>query len=161
MESQEIDVLTYGGGVNSSALFFFLTENHINIDIIIFADTGVESEQTYDAVERMKKICEEKKIDFVVVKSEKGNLYDYYWKTKTIPTVIRRNCTTDFKIYPIRKYLRQRYGKKTIFDMHVGIAYEEAHRMRTSDVSYIHNVYFLVDAKIDRDGCLDILKKYN
>lgn len=156
---QEFDILTYGGGVNSSALFFFMVENHFNIDLVVFADTGVESRQTYETIDNMKRICEEKKIEFVVVKSEKGNLYDYYWDKKTIPTVIRRNCTTDFKIYPIRRYLRKRFGKDSVFHMHVGIAYEEAHRMRISDVNYIHNVYFLVDAKIDRDGCHEILKK--
>jgi hypothetical protein len=156
----EIDILTYGGGVNSSALFFYMLDNNLNLDLVVFADTGVESPCTYETIEKMKKTCVERHIEFVTVKSEKGNLYEYYWKTKTIPTVIRRNCTTEFKIYPIRRYLRSRYGKDAVFHMHVGIAYEEAHRMRTSDVKYIHNVYFLVDAKIDREGCFDILKRH-
>ena len=62
-------VLSYGGGVNSSALFFYITEKKMPLDIVIFADTGEESKETYDAVERMKVICKKQNIPLIPWKS--------------------------------------------------------------------------------------------
>ena len=158
--SEPVHILTYGGGINSSALYFYIIEHSLPLDLVVFADTGAESPTTYDAIRRMQQQCANDGKEFVAVKSKKGDMYQHYWNTKTIPTIIRRNCTTDFKIIPIRQYLRERYGKKAAFVMYVGIAWEEMHRMRDSDVNYIQNFYPLCYDKIDREGCIRILDKY-
>ena len=59
----------------------------------------------------------------------------------------------------MRKFLRNEYGKDKKFLQYIGIDYSEAHRMRDSDVKYITNKYPLVDNKIDRDGCEQLLEK--
>jgi hypothetical protein len=46
-------VLSYGGGVNSSALFFYLLDKNMPLDIVVFADPQEEYKETYDAVERL------------------------------------------------------------------------------------------------------------
>ena len=43
--------------------------------------------------------------------------------------------------------------------MYIGIAYDESIRVRDSDVKYITNSFPLVDSKITRKGCIDILAK--
>lgn len=154
-------ILSYGGGVNSSALLFYIWENKLPLDLVLFADTGEEEAKTYDAVERMKKECKDRGVEFVTVKSPLGNLYDYYFKKKAVPSVKFRDCTSKFKISPIRAYLRERFGKKQVFDLYIGIASDEFHRMRTSDVKYIANIYPLIDADISREGCNDILRRHN
>ena len=75
--------------------------------------------------------------------------------------IMRRGCTSKFKISPIRKYIRERYGKNETFVMYIGIAWEEATRMRTSDVKYMVYSYPFCDDKITRLGNYKILKKYN
>jgi hypothetical protein len=152
-------VLSYGGGVNSSALFFYLVEKSYPLDIVIFADTGEETVDTYDAVRRLKHICTSKEIEFITVTN--GNLYDYYKKRRCVMSVMKRDCTGKFKVAPIRRYLRKRYGKKELFTMYIGIAYDEATRMRDSDVNYITNKYPFCDNKISRQGNIDILKRYD
>jgi len=153
-------ILSYGGGVNSSALFFFLIEKNLPLDLVIFADTGEELKSTYEAVKNMQLVCLEKKIPFKIVKSHLGNLYDYYWDKKCVMSIQRRDCTGKFKVSPIRKYLRETFGKKEKFLMYLGITYEEATRMRTSDVLYITNSYPFVDFKITRQGNISILDRY-
>ena len=156
-------ILSYGGGVNSSALFFYLLEKEINLDLVIFADTGEESPETYDAVNRMEIICKEKRIAFARVyrmhDMKKINLYDYYLEKKKVMSFMRRDCTGKFKVAPIRKHIREIFGKKETFVMYIGITFDEFHRCKKSNVKYIEQVYPFVDDKIDRQGNLEILIK--
>lgn len=154
-------ILSYGGGVNSSALFFYLLDKKMPLDLVIFADTGEELPETYDAVARMRKLCKDAGVEFKRVQSEKGNLYDYYFNKKAVMSLMRRDCTSKFKISPIRKYIRERYGKQEKFIFYIGIAWDEWHRVRKSDVNYIENKFPFVDDKVGRDGNLEILKAHN
>ena len=69
-----------------------------------------------------------------------------------------RDCTGKFKISPIKRYLRKKYGKKETFLSDIFIDYGEFHRMKTSDVKYQTLNYPLVMDKIDRDQCVKIIK---
>jgi hypothetical protein len=150
-QERKVHVLSFGGGVNSTALLFLIKEKGMPLDEIIFADTGNELPETYEII---------KQINPTIVKSELAkDLYDYLWNKQCLPSRMKRDCTSKFKISPIRKYLRNKYGKDAKFVTYIGIALEEAHRMRTSDVKYIENSYPLVDNKIDRNGCIEILKR--
>jgi len=152
-------VLSYGGGINSSALFFFLIERKLPLDIVVFADTGNEMQHTYDAVERMEKRCDRLGIQFVTVRSDKGKLYDYYMQKRAVPSFMKRDCTGKFKVAPIRKFLRITYGKDEKFGMYIGISSEEWSRMRDSNVKYIKNIYPFCDYKIDREENKRILSE--
>lgn len=154
-------ILSYGGGVNSSALLFYILKKKYKIDLVIFSDTGEEEDTTYDAVKRLEKICEEKNIEFVTVQSKFGGLYDYYFKKKAVPSIMRRDCTSKFKIAPIRQYIRKRYGKQINFLMYIGIAFDEQKRVTTSDVKYMTYVYPFVDDKVSREENYNILKRNN
>jgi hypothetical protein len=162
MESKKpLFILSYGGGVNSSALFFYILEKGLPLDWVIFADTGEEKESAYDAVERMSAICEKKGIAFKTVKSEYGRLVDYYTKVRAVPSMQKSDCSDKFKKAVIRKFLRTTYGKKQKFVMYLGMAYDEATRMKDSDVQYITNSYPFIDDRIDRKGNLAILQRYS
>jgi len=156
-----ISILSYGGGVNSSALLFYIFEKNIHLDLVIFSDTGEELDETYKSVEDMKIVCKNNNIPFVTVKSHFGSLYDYYFKRKAVPEMMRRGCTSKFKISPIRKYLRETFGKQVHFFMYIGIASDEAKRVTVSDVKYMTYVYPFVDDNISRKDNINILKKNN
>jgi len=162
-KEKEKFVLSYGGGLNSSALLVWLVENKKPLDLMIFSDTGSEFDYTYKAIEYYKKYCKEKGIEFVAVKSNlSDSLYNYCKLKNIIPSRMKRDCTSKFKISPIRKYLRERFGKKQKFVMYIGITSDEFKRVRESDVKYIQNQYPFVDVEeIDRQGCIDFLKERN
>jgi hypothetical protein len=153
-------IFNFGGGVNSTAMYFLIREKNLHLDEIVFADTGAELPMTYDTLTAFLNIAEKDSVKMTVIKSNLGDIYSYYHKHKTVPSRMRRDCTSKFKISPIRNYLRTKYGKKEHFTHYLGIAYDEAHRMRTSDVSYATNAYPLVDNRITRKGCLTILKEH-
>ena len=152
--------LSFGGGLNSTALLVYIVKNKLPLDIVVFADTGNEFNYTYDNVKFYKKWAEDRGIRFEIVKSKYGkDLYTYCWDKKIVPSRMKRDCTSKFKISPIRKFLRTEFGKKEIFTTYIGIALEESHRMRDSNVKYEVLNYPLVDAKIDREGCMKLLEQ--
>lgn len=69
---------------------------------------------------------------------------------------IRRQCTHDWKILPIRRFIRTVISKPTpgAVESWQGISLDEWQRMRTSDVAYITNVYPLVNRRLTRADCV-------
>jgi len=149
-----IKIASFGCGVDSIAGLLLAKEQGIEYDEIIFADTGDERPETYDYLKYFQKKSGYK---ITQVKSHLGKIYDYYFNKKVQPTKFRRDCTGKFKISPIRKYLRNKYGKKEKFQMNIFIDYSEYHRMRNSDVKYIKNEYPLVEQKLDREKLKEII----
>lgn len=161
-------VLSYGGGVNSSALYFYIVHiKKLPLDLVIFANTGEESIETLKTVNNMKGQCLKDGIEFIEVQSKYGRLVDYYTKNNGIPSLVRRDCTSKFKIAPIRQFYRlyiKRYAdqlKDSKLKQYIGIAWDEASRMTTSDVRYIDYLYPFCDDKINRKGNEEILKQFN
>ena len=73
-----------------------------------------------------------------------------------------RDCTGKFKLDPINRYLRTMWGKKAHFDVSIFINYSEAaRRMRVSKYKYSTLVYPLVDRKITKERCVEIIKEHN
>lgn len=61
-----------------------------------------------------------------------------------------RQCTTEFKINPIRKALRK---YKPVIQW-IGISLDEAHRMKPSRDDWIENRWPLIDLRMKRHDCL-------
>ena len=146
-----IKIASFGCGVDSVAGLLLNSD----YDEIIFADTGSERPETYAYLDYFEK---KSGLTITKVNSHLGKIYDYYMMKKAQPTSFMRDCTGKFKISPIRKYLRETYGKKETFEMNIFIDYSESHRMRTPDVKYIINKYPLVERKLKRDQLKEIIK---
>lgn len=150
-------VLSYGGGVNSTALMVLLIQRKIPLDYIIFADTGSERPETYSYLKHARRYAEKHYIPFKIVKVRNGDsLYDRCKRRKVIPSKTWRWCTRDLKIRPIYAFYRSLHSQ--IFQ-YVGIDYDEVHRMKDNKVDYVKNVYPLIDYKIGRQQCIEIIKE--
>ena len=151
-------ILNYGGGVNSTALVIEIVNRKMPLDYVIFADTGSEMPETYEYIEVMKDWFKKKNIQFVIVKNKYNQkLYDYYFDKKTIPYRLFRDCTDKFKKQPILKFIKE--FKKEGVNQYIGIAIDEARRMRKSDTKWIEFVYPLCDWGVNREGCIEIIRK--
>jgi hypothetical protein len=79
---------------------------------------------------------------------------------------ILRQCTHDWKIMPIRAFVRQALQERGIkrqpgvVHSLQGISLDEWQRMRSSDVAYIENVYPLVDMRMTRAACITWLQDH-
>lgn len=123
-------ILSYGGGINSTALLLEWVKQDKQLDLVIFADTGSEMPETYEFIDKyVKPFCKKHKIPFetafytasnrvVGVKeghwqeNERVSIYDYYDYQKAVPSVRQRSCTDKFKVEPIEKYIKKKWGDK-------------------------------------------------
>ena len=75
----------------------------------------------------------------------------------------KRQCTTNYKIRPIIRKIREMLGLKprqrvpagTTVELWLGISTDEAHRMNTSRDRWIANRYPLIEAGMSRMDCMD------
>ncbi len=148
-------IVSYGAGIDSTAMIFHLLRNKKQIDYVVFADVGAELPETYETVKQMKKYLDEKKIPFVTVFPKDRGLQERCEDRKVIPDRIRRWCTRDVKITPIFKFYR---SLNAVIYQYIGIDASESKRMRPDPTDWIHNVYPLVEVGIDRDHCIEIIK---
>jgi hypothetical protein len=135
--------------------------------VAIFADTGYEPQYVYEQLETMRKWSH---IPVEIVSAgdqSKRNSYKTIIPAFTLtngrPGILRRQCTSNWKIEPIHKAARSHLGykprqviKKKARAL-IGISVEEAQRMKPSSERWIDNAYPLVDARLRRSDCLTII----
>ena len=149
-------VVSYGGGVNSTAMIVLLINNRFPLDYVVFADTGNEMPETYEYLKTMRKYLKEKKIPFELVRVwNKTSLSDRCLRRKVVPSQIWRWCTRDMKVRPIHAFYR---GLRSHVYQYMGIDYDEVHRMKPAKVDYVTNLYPLIDYKVGRMECIELIE---
>lgn len=166
-------VLSLGGGVQSTVMALSLTEKYydhriasqLGNPLVIMADTGSEKEETMEYIKNIvRPALLEENIPFHIIKSEKGNLHEYYYSINKIPRREFRNCTMDFKIDPIVQHIKKIGLKRKIKQrvrMAIGISTDEIHRMKENPITWIDNVYPLIEANFSREDCIKWFKERN
>lgn len=107
-----INIVSYGGGANSTALLVGLHQHRIPVDLILFADTGGEHPHTYAYLDIMDRWLEEHgmpKITRVYKTTRDGRrltLEDECLKSGTLPSIAYgfKRCSLKHKIGPQEKF---------------------------------------------------------
>lgn len=72
---------------------------------------------------------------------------------------LRRQCTSHWKIDPIRRWVRaHRQGREQVHQL-IGISLDEAHRMKPAQVKYVTHEWPLIDKRMTRSDCRAYLEK--
>lgn len=151
-------VLSLGWGTQSFTLAAMAALGELPpLEAAVSADTTHEREATYAFAERWTPWLEERGVRVVTVRPEAAPLSDQ-WGGVAIPAYtgdgqIKRQCTGEWKLRPIRQWLRANRRGRTV-DLLMGISLDEHQRMRDSDVRYIRNLYPLVDRRMTRGDCV-------
>ena len=171
----DLTYISFGAGVQSTAMLMMADRGQYNIkrpSVAIFSDTGDEPPWVYECVETMKRLVsipiETVSLGISLsdtirndVKNRKQFLAipAFTLGTDGRATVLRRQCTREFKIEVVNQrvkrimgYAKGKHVKKHALVM-IGITTEEAHRMTQSRVKWITNSYPLIDARISRHDC--------
>ena len=152
----EHHILSFGGGVNSVALMVLLLRERLPLDGVVFADTGDELPETYAYLDVARTYLQEHQLDLTVVRKRNGkSLYETSWDRRVFPSAIWRWSTRDFKVTPIHRHYRSLGG---IVNQYLAIAWDEIERMKDSRVDYVRNLYPLIDRRITRAGCVEIIE---
>lgn len=149
-------VLSYGAGVNSTALMIYLSRRRQKLDHVVFSDPGGELPETYRYLRVAERYLRERNIPLTIVRSRSGSLYDTCVRRRVIPSQVWRWSTRDYKITPIYRFYR---SLECHVCQYIGIAYDELERMKDSRADYVTNLYPLVDAKLTRSDCERIIRE--
>jgi hypothetical protein len=151
-------VVSFGGGVNSTAMIIGMVDRKMQIDVVIFADTGGEKPETYAWVEKFFTWLREKKIRCEIVR-EKITLEQDILIRKTLPPVVFgfKSCSEHFKRRPLMRWLKENYGEEDI-TQYIGFDLLEARRIRTNQNTRILNKYPLIEWGWDRDRCKIVIQ---
>lgn len=179
-------VLSLGAGVQSSTILLMHLEGQLGIPIqhCIFADTGWEPPAVYKHLEwlegQLRERAPEVQIHRVghrrgtriqddmlaIARGESGNYFANMPFFARDPdtgevSILRRQCTQNYKIEPIRKKLWSLIEGKRSRRVHqiIGISVDEAHRMKAPYAKYITNHYPLVAMRMGRVDCAEWLLK--
>jgi hypothetical protein len=167
-------IISLGWGVQSWTLAAMAALGELDpVDYAIHADTTHEAAGTYAHAAKWTPWLEAHGVKVLTVFADSTTVVENNAaKAVTIPAFttdgngsrgqIKRQCTQDWKIAPIRRALRGLIGRPRPGAVHSiqGISFDEWHRMRTSDVQYIENLYPLVDRRITRLGCINWLEAH-
>ena len=181
--NKTLTIISLGAGVQSSAMAIMAAKGDFpSVDCAIFADTGYEPKAVYKYLDFLKKI-----LPYPIHIVAKGNIKDDMinsidngtrfptapFFTKNSETnkkgMLRRQCTNDYKIQPIRQKIRQlcnvakgkHFPKDKYVEQWIGISTDEAQRMKPARDKYILNRHPLIEAKMSRQDCINYLKKHN
>lgn len=146
-------LLSFGGGINSTALIIYLFERErstFDEMAIVFADTGSEMPETYAHVEKFEGWLRDRGQKTIKV-GRSDSLEAYCLETKSTPMSRWRWCTDKWKIRPILAWADEHLGRP--WTQILGIASDEAHRAKENPNKGILNRFPLVEYGINRQGC--------
>ena len=178
---RKLVIISLGAGVQSSTMALKAACGEFpRPDCAIFADTGYEPKSVYNYLDYLKDI-----LPYPVHIVRKGNIKDDMLNsidngtrfptapffTKNADTgkkgMLRRQCTNDYKIQPIRKKIRElcnvgyrkHFPKDQYVEQWIGISTDEVMRMKPARDKYIHNRHPLIEAKLSRQDCINWIKE--
>ena len=151
-------ILSNGGGVQTFAIQCLVAQGEIEKpDLVLFADTGGESSQTYLHIKNVQKpLLAQLDIPFISIKRSPDELF---WHSYNLGVTPRPPlCSWMFKRDPINRYLK-RLGHAQVM---IGISLDEESRgYKKSAVSWVENIYPLLELELTRDDCIDAIGRQN
>ena len=139
-------ILSLGWGVQSFTIAAMVALGELEpIDAAIHADTTHESKLTYEFAARWTGWLEERGVKVVTVINDQKVIQPLssgkfvvdipaFTISEKSNGQIRRQCTQDWKIAPMRRWLQANRNKEPV-EQWIGISLDEAERMRPSVLS--------------------------
>ena len=172
-----IKAISYGGGVQSSAMIVLATQGHIDADIALFANVGDDSEHPASLAyvrDIMQPWADARGLPVHELHRHTRNgqpetLLARLMKpeSRSLPIPVRmsngapghRSCTADFKIRVIAKWLKANGAPAdNPATVHIGISTDEIQRINNRrEAPNERTSYPLIDLRLDRSACQQII----
>lgn len=161
--------LSLGWGVQSWTLAAMSALGELpHLDVAIHADTTHERAATYAFAAQWTPWLEQHGVPVATVVNDSRSGTDIVvgGGEIMIPAYtngtgrIRRQCTGDWKIDPIRRYLQAHRNRQPV-ELWLGISTDEWQRAKDAPVKYITHVYPLLDAGMSRADCREWLEAHD
>ena len=150
---QDWHVVSFSGGKDSTCMLLKMIEKGMQIDDVVFCDTGMEFDEVYAHIDKVEQTTG---IKITRLKPRHDWSYFMFHRVKKygknkgksgygFPTHLARWCTRNLKTVPFDDYKRLHKDKNII--EYIGIAYDEQSRAKDK-------VYPLIEWKITEEDAL-------
>lgn len=175
----QLHTMSYGGGVQSTALLVLMAQGRITPRIALFCNVGDDSEHPA-SLRYVREIAvpfaEAHGIELHILDRVKrdGTVETLYGRltkegSRSIPIPVKmsrtgmpgtRSCTADFKIRVISKWLKAHgASKENPALVALGISLDEMHRARTNSLEPCQRLdYPLLRLRLDRADCVALIR---
>ena len=176
MTTPNLRLLSLGAGVQSTALALMACEGTLEpLDGAIFADTGWEPRAVYQHLDRLETVLTEAGIPLHRVSKGdlRGDAINPSHRYASIPYYVRnpdgsegmgrRQCTSEYKLAPINRKVRELLGAKApdfrrvpkgrVAEQWIGFSADELTRVNDRAPSYIRPRHPLLELGMDRKAC--------
>jgi hypothetical protein len=147
-------IVSYGGGVDSTAMLIGLKHKGVNVDYILFADTGGEHQETYDYIQYFNKWLVKNGMPEIITvryKTKDGialTLEQDVINNNTLPAIAFgwKTCSQKFKIAPVEKWLKENidFGEDKPIK-YIGFEAGEERRVKQDPNGVYENKYPLIE----------------
>lgn len=164
-----MNIVSYGGGINSTAMLIECVNRKIPVDLILFADTGGEKPHTYEYVKTFSEWLQKHDYPEIITVRKAGNgetLEENCIRMNMLPSLAYgfKGCSQKYKIQPQDKFCNNYQPIKDLWGVgqrvvkYIGYDADEPHRVKDypSD-KYIYR-YPLVEWDMGRDECIQTIK---
>lgn len=166
-------MVSYGGGINSTAMLVGLHEHGIRPDAILFADTGGERPNVYAYIDKVSEWCESigfpavQVVRHVYASGKYSTLEEECLGSQTLPSIAYgfKKCSLKWKVEPQERWAKQwapaiecwKDGHKVLkaIGYHAG---EEHRSVKANDDKYEY-VYFLRQWKWYQEDCVAAVER--
>lgn len=171
---------SWSGGVPSTGLLAGAIEGILPpVDVAFFADTGAETKSTYDTIDAWRPFVESRGIDVIVIGDQDivADVLDPDHHFVSIPFFVenlggnagrlRRQCTTRYKVRPIKRALRDylevsRRGRLPpgLVIQQLGYTREEVGRIKGDREKWLKKTYPWIDRGWYRFNVVEFLQGF-
>ncbi len=172
-QKPNLTILNLGWGVQSFTIAVMIAMGDLPpVDFAIHADTTHEKTATYQFAKRWTPWLKRKGLNIITVRADDTRPVEdnklthipaFTFSNNSKRGQLSRQCTDNWKIRPIRRYLRQLFSNKIrniTIEQWLGISVDEIERAKPSRVKYIINQFPLLRKRMTRGACLQKLYAY-
>jgi len=161
-------VVSYGGGINSTAVLVGFAERGIVPDAIVFADTGGEKPETYATVAVVSAWCVQQGMPEITIvrrpatdRAPYTTLEQECVETRNLPsrTYGFSRCALKWKVDPFMSWARNFVPKGDTLYKVVGFHIDEDRRVKPDPRDWVSNVYPLIEWGWDQRACRDAITR--
>lgn len=175
-----MNIVSFGGGTNSTAMLIGLRNKGIKVDRILFANPGSEMPHTYAHIKQVDEWLKKNnmppitKVKRMWKKDGEKTLYEECVEKSILPSIAYggfKTCSINYKIKPQEKWCNNSEECKEIWESgekvnrYIGYDFGEPSRRENArkydrlEKKY-HNIYPMVDDwEWDRDDCIRVIEK--
>ena len=164
-----MNVVSFGGGVNSTAMLLGMYERGISADLILFADTGGEKPETYAHRDEFSAwLVAHGYPEIVTVREKRWTLEQECLSNHTLPSIVTgmRSCSDKFKMRPQKRYVAELPKAKESWDRGeaitrlIGFDAGEPWRVKDSESGRYVNRFLLIEWEWAREECLAAIERH-